>query len=57
MELELLGLCVNINQLKHLLEKVDFDCTVDHLPLTYIIKSKTEPTSARIKRLLEVLSA
>ena len=28
-ELELLGLCVNISQFKHLLAKVDFDCTVD----------------------------
>ena len=37
--------------------KVDFDCIVDHLALTYIMKSKTEPASTRIKRLLEVLNA
>ena len=55
-ELELLGLCVNINQFKHLHAKVDFDHTVDHLALTYIKNSKTEPASARIKRPLEVLN-
>ena len=57
MELDLLGLCVNFNQFKHLLVEVDFDCTVDHLTLTYIVKSKTKPASTRSKRLLEVLSA
>ena len=56
-ELESLGLCVNINQFKHLLTKIDFDCTVDHLALTYIIKSKIEPGNTRIKRLLEFLNA
>ena len=44
-KLEPLGLCVNnINKFKHLLTKVDFDCTVDHLALTYIMKSKTGQT-------------
>ena len=33
-ELELLGLHVNIHQFKHLLAKVDFDCSVDHLAPT-----------------------
>ena len=33
-ELELLGLCVNISRFKYLFAKVDFDCTVDHLVLT-----------------------
>ena len=56
-ELELLGLCVIISQFKYFLAKTDFDCTVDHLPLTFIRKSKSEPASTRIKRLLEVLSA
>ena len=44
-ELELLGLCVNISQLKHLHAKTDFDCIVDHLGLTYIMKIKTEHSS------------
>ena len=56
-ELEPVGLCVNISQFKHLLVKVDFDCKVDHLALTSIMKSKTEPSSARIKIMLEVHSA
>ena len=55
-ELELLSLWVNISQFKHLLAKVDFDCTVDHLALAYIMKSKTEPVSMRITRLIEDLS-
>ena len=45
-ELELLASCVNISQFKHLLAKVDFAFTVDHLALTYIMKSITEPDSA-----------
>ena len=28
---------------------------VDHIPLTHILKSKAEPTTARIKRLLELI--
>ena len=56
-ELELLGLCVNISQFKHLLAKVDFNCMVDNLALTYIMGNKTETASTRIKRLLEVLNA
>ena len=40
----------------HLLKRVDFDAIVDHLALVHIIKSKTEPATTRIKRLLEVLS-
>ena len=56
-ELELFGICVNVCQFKHLLAKVDFDCTVDHSALTYIMKSKSEAASARIKQLMEVLSA
>ena len=41
----------------YLLKKVNFDAIVDHLPLVHILKSKTEPATPRIKRLLEVLSA
>ena len=49
-ELELLGICVNISQFKHILANVDFDYSVDHLAETYIMKSKTETASAIIKR-------
>ena len=40
----------------HLLKKVDFDVVVDHLAITHIMRSKAEPTTTRIKRLLELLS-
>ena len=38
------------------MKRVHFDAVVDHLVLTYIIKSKTEPVTPRIKRLLELIS-
>ena len=37
--------------------RVDFDAIVDHLTITYIIKSKAEPATTRIKRLLEPTSS
>ena len=56
-ELEMCGLAINIATFVHLLKKVHFDATVDHLALTHIIKSKAEPGTTRIKRLLEVISS
>ena len=56
-ELELCGLAINIASFSHLLKRVDFDAIVDHLALMYISKSKMEPVTMRIKRLLEVLSS
>ena len=50
------GLAINITGFAHLLKRVDFDAKVDHLALEHILKSKTEPATTRIKRLLEVLS-
>ena len=38
-------------------KRVDFDAVVDHLAITHIMKSKMEPATNRIKRLLEVLSS
>ena len=55
-ELEMCGWAINIANFAHLLKKLDFDAIVDHPSLTYIIKSKVEPASSRIKRPLEVLS-
>ena len=55
-ELELCGLAINIASFSHLLKRVDFDAIVDHLALTHIIKSKAEPATTRIKRLLELIS-
>ena len=56
-ELEMCGLAINITSFSHLLKGVDFDVVVDHLGIMHIMKSKMEPTTNRIKRLLEVLSA
>ena len=56
-ELELHGLAINIAIFSHLLKRVDFDAIVDHLALTHIIKSKMEPVTTRIKRLLELISS
>ena len=56
-ELELCGLAINITSFVHLLKRVDFDAIVDHLALTHIIKSKAEPATTRIKRLLELVSS
>ena len=56
-ELELCGLAINIASFSHLLKKVDFDAMVDHLALTHIIRSKMEPATMRIKRLLELISS
>ena len=56
-ELEMCGLAINISTFSHLLKRVDFDAVVDHLAITHIMKSKMEPATNRIKRLLEVLSS
>ena len=56
-ELELCGLAINIASFAHLLKRVDFDAIVDHFTLTHIIKSKMEPETTRIKRLLELISS
>ena len=56
-ELELCGLAINIASFSHLLKRVHFDAIVDHLALTHIIKSKAEPATTRIKRLLELTSS
>ena len=55
-ELELCSLAIIIASFSHLLKRVDFDAIVDHLVFTHIIKSKVEPATSRIKRLLELIS-
>ena len=49
-------LAMNISTFSHLLKKVDFDAVVDHLAITHIMRSKAEPATTRIKRLLELMS-
>ena len=55
-ELEMCALAMNITTFSHLLKKVDFNAIVDHLAITHIMRSKAEPATTRIKRLLELLS-
>ena len=55
-ELEMCGLAINIATFAHLLKRVDFDAIVDHIAIMHIMKSKMEPTTNRIKRLLKILS-
>ena len=55
-ELEMCRLAMNIATFSHLLKKVDFDAVVDHLAITHIMRSKVEPATTRIKRLIELLS-
>ena len=47
---------MNITTFSHLLKKADFDAVGDHLAITHIMRSKAEPATNRIKRLLELLS-
>ena len=56
-ELELCDLAINIASFSHLLKRVDFDAIVDHLALMHITKSKMEPATTRIKRLLGLISS
>ena len=56
-DLELCGLAINIAIFSHLLKRVDLDAIIDYLALTHIIKSKAEPATIRIKRLLELISS
>ena len=51
-ELEKCGLAINIASFAHLLKRVDFDTVVDHLAIMHIMKSKMEPATDRISRLL-----
>ena len=54
-ELEMFGLAINIASFAHLLKRVDCDAIVYHLVIMHIMKGKMEPTTNRIKRLLELL--
>ena len=50
-------MAINIASFSHLFKRGDFDAIINHLALTYIIKSKSEPATVRIKRLLELISS
>ena len=51
------SLAINTANFSHLLKRVDFDAIVDDLALTHIIKSKIDPMTTRIKRLLKLISS
>ena len=51
------GLAISIANFVYLLKRVDFDTIEDDLALTHKIKSKAESVTARIRRLLEILSS
>ena len=51
------GLLVNMGLWKNILKHREFDAAVDHVAVTQILKAKTEPSSNRIMRLLDRLSA
>ena len=55
-ELELTGLLVNIHGFMHLLCNRYFEVLVDHKAIEYMIKSKTESPTTRLKTLLLKLS-
>ena len=55
-ELEMCGLAMEHHYFFTFIKKVDFDAIVDHLAITHIMRSKAEPATTRIKRLLELLS-
>ena len=55
-ELEMCRLAMNIATFSHSLKKVDFNAIVDHLAIIHIMRNKAEPSTTRIKRLLELLS-
>ena len=54
-ELEMCRLAMNIATFSHLLKKVDFNAVVDHFIISHIMRSKAEPATTRIKRLIELL--
>ena len=56
-ELKMCALEINIASFAHLLRKVDFDAVVDHLAIPQNMRSKVEPATSKIKRLLELLSS
>ena len=55
-ELELTGLLVNIHGFMQLLRNRYFEILVDHKAVKYVIKSKTESPTTRLKTLLLKLS-
>ena len=51
------GLLVNMNLWKNFLKHREFDAAIDHAAVAQIMKTKIEPATTRIMRLLDRLSA
>ena len=56
-ELELSGICLAVSAFRYLLKGTSFEVYTDHASIPQIMKAKTEPTTERLKRLLERLSS
>ena len=54
-ELEMKGMLTGMMYWQNFLGRREFDCAVDHQAVVYILKSKAEPPTHRIMRLLEEL--
>ena len=50
-------LAINIASFVHFLKRVDVGAVIDYCAVLHINKSKAEPATTRIKRLLEILSS
>ena len=55
-ELEFTGISYAVSAFRHLLKNTEFEVYTDHASIPQIMKSKAEPSTDRIKRLLEKLS-
>ncbi len=55
-ELELTGLYLNVMAFRHILKSTHFTAFVDHSALVNILKSKKEPPTIRMRKLIERLS-
>jgi hypothetical protein len=55
-ELELTGITIAVSAFRHLLKNTVFEVYTDHASIPQIMRSKAEPSTDRIKRLLERLS-
>ena len=55
-ELELFGACLNIAAFKYLLQSNHFQICVDHGSLVQIMKSKNQPPTLRLAKMIEKLS-
>ena len=55
-ELELFGLLINVSAFRHLLKGCEFDAFVDHSAIVQILKSKEQPCTNRLQKLILKLS-